>query len=90
MLRTHLPLRTLLAPGWLVCALALTGCSEAEDRFGEGFDAGYAAGYDRRCGRSDAPLREDFDDEDQALGYAAGVESGTSRCERDRRAGRIR
>lgn len=72
----------------LMGILALSACTDAEERYDVGHSDGYAVGYNTACEIRATLIEGDFDNNDYSRGYAQGQTDGIIACNRDRAAGR--
>lgn len=72
-----------------VMVLALAACGDNLGR-DEGYEDGYAVGYNTACEIRTTMIHGAFDNTEYAKGYAAGVTDGVKACNSDRAAGRSR
>jgi hypothetical protein len=70
-------MRTLLI---LAIVFGLAACRPEEDRRDEGYNDGFAVGYNTACQRRAGPLEGDWDNASYSEGYADGVTDGILAC----------
>jgi len=65
---------------FLSALFAISGCSDADERYDVGYDDGYAEGYNTTCDIRATLVEGDWDDENYSRGYAEGRNAGAQDC----------
>lgn len=77
-------------PAIALAVLALAACGSTKTPYQEGYEDGFATGYNTECGLRATLIEGAWRNEDYSAGFADGETRGHAACREDREAGTIR